>query len=124
MNLKFLLAPQHNLEDVEEIDDEEFVPGDDGFAPYAVPDPEVVKMKAKRRELEEQDMLKSSENQKLLKDALEDLSGDESPPQIPKQRFPIEDAKDQPSQISAQLDDTKTTRQEGSKTSLESNKVG
>lgn len=63
------------------------IDNDDGFSPYAVPDPEVVKMKAQRREMEEQNILKSSENQKLLKDALQDLSGDESPPEIPKQNF-------------------------------------
>ena len=74
-------APQYNLEDVEE---------DSEFAPYATPDPEIVKMKSKRRQLEEQNILKNSENQKLLKDALEDLSGDESPPEIPKQNFGVE----------------------------------
>ena len=66
---------------------------DDGeaFAPYATPDPEVVKMKAQRRQLEEQNLLKNSENQKLLKDVLQDLSGDDSPPEIPKQNFVAED---------------------------------
>ena len=46
-------------------------------------------MKSKRRQLEEQSILKNSANQKLLKDALEDLSGDESPPEIPKQNFGV-----------------------------------
>ena len=81
-------APQHNLEEVEEIENgEEFSPNDDGYSTYAVPDPEVVKMKAARREMEEQEALKTSANQKLLKDALQDLSGDESPPEVPKQNF-------------------------------------
>lgn len=57
-------------------------------------------MKAEQRILEEQKMLKSSENQKLLKDALEDLSGDESPPEIPKQNFSNEDIQGVPSQVS------------------------
>ena len=35
-------------------------------------------------------MLKTSENQKLLKDALQDLSGDESPPEVPKQNFRVQ----------------------------------
>ena len=105
---------------MEEIDDE-FVQGDDEFTPYAVPDPEVVKMKVKRRE---QDLLKSSENQKLLKDALEDLSGDESPPEIPKQNFPIEDVKgDTPKQMDGSKTSISSNQQEGSKTSVESNKV-
>lgn len=60
---------------------------------YSTPDPEIVKMKSEKRQLEERNLLKSSENQKLLKDALEDLSGDESPPEIPKQNFRIEDKK-------------------------------
>jgi hypothetical protein len=66
-----IIAPQHNLADVEEVCDTDA---------YPIPDPEVVNAKSKR---EEQNILKSSENQKLLKDALEDLSGDESPPEIP-----------------------------------------
>ncbi len=66
------------MEDAEEVDD------DSEFHPYSVPDPEVVRLKAERRKYEEQNMLKSSENQKLLKDALQDLSGDESPPPVPK----------------------------------------
>ena len=98
---------------------------DDGgtFAPYATPDPEVVRMKAKRRELEEQDMLKSSENQKLLKDALEDLSGDESPPEIPKQNLNGEDVHGVPSRVS--VGSHELSQQGGSKASLGSSiKVG
>lgn len=72
------------MEDVEEADN------DGTFATYATPDPELIQMKARRRHLEEQSMLKTSENQKLLKDALQDLSGDESPPEIPKQNFSTE----------------------------------
>lgn len=68
------------MEDVE-------VDNDGTFATYATPDPEIVQMKAQRRHLEEQSMLKTSENQKLLKDALQDLSGDESPPEIPRKNF-------------------------------------
>lgn len=89
------LVQQQNLDDVEEVDDD-----DDDFNPYSTPDPEIVKLKAERRKLEEQSLLKSSENQKLLKTALEDLSGDESPPEIPKQAFSSEDTVKSPSQIS------------------------
>ena len=63
---------------------------DGTFATYATPDPEIVKMKTQRRHLEEHNMLKTSENQKLLKDALQDLSGDESPPEVPKQNFRVQ----------------------------------
>lgn len=82
------------MQDVEEADD------DGAFAPYATPDLEIIKMKSKRRALEEQSILKSSENQKLLKDALEDLSGDESPPEIPKQSFSSEEVGQKPSEVS------------------------
>lgn len=100
----FCLAPQSNLEDVEEVND------DMEFNPYSVPDPEVVRLKAERRKYEEQNPLKTSENQKLLKDALQDLSGDESPPPIPK----APDLVDQvPSQLSV-----------GSQGSVGSSKVG
>lgn len=68
------------MEDVEEVDD-------NSFDPYSVPDPKVVSKKVERRKMEEQNMLKSSENQKLLKDVLQDLSGDETPPEIQKQRL-------------------------------------
>ena len=63
------------MADVDEVDDAS------GFAPYAVPDPEIVKTKAEKRQRE------TSENQKLLKDALQDLSGGESPPEIPKRAY-------------------------------------
>lgn len=97
------------MEDVED--------DDSAFAAYATPDPEVVKMKARQRRLEQQNLLKSSENQKLLKDALEDLSGDESPPEIPKQKF---DEEDEPSRVSVGSNDLS---QQGSKLSFGSNKV-
>ena len=65
-------------------------------------------------------MLKSSENQKLLKDALEDLSGDESPPEIPKQNFGMSEVQSKLSVGSQEL-----SQQGGSKVSLGStNKVG
>lgn len=79
------------MEDVEEVED------DSAFHPYSVPDPEVIKLKAERKKFEEQNMLKSSENQKLLKDALQDLSGDESPPEIPKRSDQVDKI---PSQLS------------------------
>ena len=95
------------MEDVEEVDD------NIEFNPYSIPDPEVVRLKADRRKYEEQDILKSSENQKLLKDALQDLSGDESPPAIPKRSDQVDKV---PSQLSV--------GSRGSQQSFGSNKVG
>ena len=75
ITLKNYLAPPQYLADVDEVDD------GSSFNPYAVPDPDIVRMKAERK------LQETSENQKLLKDALQDLSGDESPPQIPKRKY-------------------------------------
>jgi len=75
----FCVAPPQYLADVDEVDD------GSSFNPYAIPDPEIVKMKTDRK------LQETSENQKLLKDALQDLSGDESPPQIPKRNYGQDD---------------------------------
>ncbi len=65
-----------------------------GYNPYSVPDPEIVKTKAEKRQME------ASQNQKLLKDALQDLSGDDSPPQIPKRSYGDDNSNNIPSKVS------------------------
>ena len=83
------------------------------FNPYAIPDPDIVRKKVERRKMEEQNRFKSSENQQLLKDALQDLSGDESPPEIPTKKFLPEETVKVSSQVSVGSQEKKI--QKGSK---------
>lgn len=76
------------------------------FNPYSTPDPDIVQMKAEKRQQDEQNRLKTSENQQLLKNALQDLSGDESPPEVPKWKLISGRNAKVPSQVSGSQDQT------------------
>ncbi len=90
------------------------------YDPYATPDLKVIQQKAEQRRYEQVNRLKNSENQKLLKDALEDLSGEDSPPEIPKKMFGPGENTNVPSRVSVESQEHSQTG--GSENSLDASK--